>query len=267
MAEQLAPVEADLARLQEDALFTGSTTAATRSSRFTRDRRHGCSGLGGDALADVPALGGRPRLRDRRAGGEPGEEAGLKSTTVAVRGENAYGVMKAERGVHRLVRLSPRRLAPAPHRLRAGRRRRSSRTTPRSRSTSPTSASTRTARAGRRAARQQDGLGGADHAPSDRNRRAAPERALADLEQADRAPDPRSRPSSRRRSGRPSSQRSAGLRRTSASESNPLGVLHPYQLVKDHRTDHEAGTPSPSSTVRSTGSSTHLLAKAAGRVL
>src|SRR5690348_7628484 len=37
----------------------------------------------------------------------PGEEAGLKSATFAVRGENAYGVLKAERGVHRLVRLSP----------------------------------------------------------------------------------------------------------------------------------------------------------------
>jgi peptide chain release factor 2 len=37
----------------------------------------------------------------------PGEEAGLKSATVAVRGENAYGVLRAERGVHRLVRLSP----------------------------------------------------------------------------------------------------------------------------------------------------------------
>ena len=84
--------------------------------------------------------------------GEPGEEAGLKSTTVAVRGENAYGILKAERGVHRLVRLSPfdashRRhtafaqvvVAPllpddAP-----------------SRSTRPTSASTPTARAGRAA--------------------------------------------------------------------------------------------------------------------
>jgi peptide chain release factor 2 len=37
----------------------------------------------------------------------PGEEAGLKSATVAVKGENAYGTLKAERGVHRLVRLSP----------------------------------------------------------------------------------------------------------------------------------------------------------------
>src|SRR5207244_4772636 len=37
----------------------------------------------------------------------PGEEAGLKSATVTVKGENAYGILKAERGKHRLVRLSP----------------------------------------------------------------------------------------------------------------------------------------------------------------
>jgi peptide chain release factor 2 len=37
----------------------------------------------------------------------PGETAGLKSATVLVTGENAYGFCKAERGVHRLVRISP----------------------------------------------------------------------------------------------------------------------------------------------------------------
>ena len=37
----------------------------------------------------------------------PGEAAGIKSTTMVFTGENAYGFTKAERGVHRLVRISP----------------------------------------------------------------------------------------------------------------------------------------------------------------
>jgi peptide chain release factor 2 len=37
----------------------------------------------------------------------PGESAGIKSATMLIKGENAYGFAKAERGVHRLVRISP----------------------------------------------------------------------------------------------------------------------------------------------------------------
>jgi len=105
---QLVPLRAELAELQEDALFTGRYDGGDAVLSIN-------AGTGGTDAQDWAEMLLRMYQRwaaDRRFDMElveasPGEEAGLKSATATVRGENAYGVLKAERGVHRLVRLSP----------------------------------------------------------------------------------------------------------------------------------------------------------------
>ena len=57
---------------------------------------------------------------------QDGEGAGISTAIVRVEGPNAYGYMKAERGVHRLVRISLRLQRAPPHLLQAHRRRRRS---------------------------------------------------------------------------------------------------------------------------------------------
>jgi peptide chain release factor 2 len=105
---QLQPLRQELARLQEDALFDGEYDAGDAVVSIH-------AGAGGTDAQDWAEMMLRMYLRwsaDRGFQTElveasPGEEAGLKSATVTVKGENAYGLFKAERGVHRLVRLSP----------------------------------------------------------------------------------------------------------------------------------------------------------------
>ncbi len=105
---QLQPLRGELARLQEDALFTGEYDGGDAVASIH-------SGTGGTDAQDWAEMMLRMYLRwadDRGFQAElieasPGEEAGLKSATFTVKGENAYGIMKAERGVHRLVRQSP----------------------------------------------------------------------------------------------------------------------------------------------------------------
>ena len=55
------------------------------------------------------------RFRGRILESTPGEEAGLKSVMVEIAGPYAYGYLKAERGVHRLVRISPFDASKARH--------------------------------------------------------------------------------------------------------------------------------------------------------
>ena len=108
IAQLVASLEGELGRLQEDALFTGQYDAGDAVLEIH-------AGKGGTDAQDWADMLLRMYLRwasDRGFDAEvleasPGEEAGLKSATVAVKGENAYGTLKAERGVHRLVRLSP----------------------------------------------------------------------------------------------------------------------------------------------------------------
>ena len=149
VAEQIAPVRDELARLQEDALFDGEYDAGDAVVTIT-------AGSGGTDAQDWAEMLLRMYLRwtaDRGFQSElveasPGEEAGLKSATLTVRGENAYGLFRAERGVHRLVRLSPSTPpTAATRRSRRSSSRLCSPRAPRSRSTRATSASTPTGRA------------------------------------------------------------------------------------------------------------------------
>ena len=108
IGQLVGALEAELARLQEDALFDGQYDAGDAVLEIH-------AGTGGTDAQDWADMLLRMYLRwtaDRGFQTEvieasPGEEAGLKSTTVTVKGENAYGTLKAERGVHRLVRQSP----------------------------------------------------------------------------------------------------------------------------------------------------------------
>jgi peptide chain release factor 2 len=73
------------------------------------------AGAGGTDAADWTQMLGRMYLRwaenhhfeTQVVEEAPGDEAGLRSITFIIRGKNAYGMLESERGVHRLVRISP----------------------------------------------------------------------------------------------------------------------------------------------------------------
>jgi peptide chain release factor 2 len=101
-------VEARLASLEEERLFSGRYDAGDALVTVN-------AGAGGTDAQDWAEMVLRMEMRwAERRGFEtellelsPGEEAGIKSATFRASGENAYGLYGAEKGVHRLVRLSP----------------------------------------------------------------------------------------------------------------------------------------------------------------
>ena len=105
---QLASLESRLGALEEARLFGGEYDAGDAVVTVR-------SGAGGTDSQDWAEMLLRMYLRwaERRdfavemKEASPGEEAGIKSSTFIAKGENAYGLFAAERGVHRLVRISP----------------------------------------------------------------------------------------------------------------------------------------------------------------
>jgi peptide chain release factor 2 len=105
---ELVSVSRSLDRFELEVLLTGPHDA--RNSIFSIQ-----AGAGGTEAQDWAEMLSRMYGRWFDARGWkwevtdalPGDSAGLKSVTFRVEGENAYGFTKAERGVHRLVRISP----------------------------------------------------------------------------------------------------------------------------------------------------------------
>jgi peptide chain release factor 2 len=108
LEEQRASIEARLAELEEARLFSGDYDAGDAVVTVN-------AGAGGTDSQDWAEMLLRMLMRwaERRGmqvelvEASEGEEAGLKSASFIARGENAYGLFSAEKGVHRLVRISP----------------------------------------------------------------------------------------------------------------------------------------------------------------
>jgi peptide chain release factor 2 len=108
LSDQLSDIERRMGELEEQRLFGGRYDAGDAAVTVH-------SGAGGTDSQDWAEMLLRMYLRWAQKRGfdvemaeaSEGEEAGLKSATFLARGENAYGLFSAEKGVHRLVRLSP----------------------------------------------------------------------------------------------------------------------------------------------------------------
>jgi peptide chain release factor 2 len=108
LEEQVSGVQRRLEELEEQRLFAGPYDAGDALVTIN-------AGTGGTDAQDWAEMLLRMEMRWAEQRGfkvellevSPGEEAGVKSATFLVKGENAYGLYGSEKGVHRLVRLSP----------------------------------------------------------------------------------------------------------------------------------------------------------------
>jgi peptide chain release factor 2 len=108
LEEQISSVQGRLDQLEEERLFSGRYDSGDALVTVN-------AGAGGTDAQDWAEMVLRMEMRWAEKRGfdvelleaSPGEEAGVKSATFLVKGENAYGLYASEKGVHRLVRLSP----------------------------------------------------------------------------------------------------------------------------------------------------------------
>jgi peptide chain release factor 2 len=108
LEEQRASIDSRLAELEEARLFSGEYDNGDAVVTVN-------AGAGGTDSQDWAEMLLRMEMRwaERRGmkvelkEASPGEEAGIKSASFIARGGNAYGLFSAEKGVHRLVRISP----------------------------------------------------------------------------------------------------------------------------------------------------------------
>ena len=242
----IAPLRRELDRLQEDALFSGEYDAGDALVTIH-------AGTGGTDAQDWAEILLRMYLRWAANRGfktdlleaSAGEEAGLKSATFTVRGENAYGILKAERGVHRLVRQSPfdqahrrhtsfAQVIVAPLLEEAG--------AIEIADDDIRIDTYRSSGAGGQHVNKTDSAVRITHMPSgivvavqnERSQAANKETALKILRSrlAEKAEEEREAELARERGGVSMGFGGNAIRSY---------VLHPYQLVKDHRTEHEVG--------------------------
>jgi len=246
VAASIVPLRRELERLQEDALFSGEYDGGDAVVTIQAD-------AGGTDAQDWAEIVLRMYLRwadDRGFKTElletsPGEEYGIKSATFTVKGDNAYGILKAERGKHRLVRLSPFDSAHRRHTSFA-----QVIVAPLLADDAPVEIDDddiridtyRSSGAGGQHVNKTDSAVRITHMPSgivvavqnERSQSSNKDTAMKILRSrlAERAEEEREAELARER---------GGVNMGFGGNAVRSYVLHPYQLVKDHRTDYEMG--------------------------